>query len=210
MPAVGTTLPAFDSVMEQVAAAERAEGWLSACEDAGRFLVPCRELVVSLAHWLGSLGKGPVLEVCAGRGELAESLRAAGVRVVATDVEAAEESTGGVERMAAEEALRRYRPRVVLGSFVPVDAGIDRLVMEFPSVRHYVVLGARLGGLLGSALLWQAAGWTARPLDAVARWMITRHDVWIDRQTILRHGEAWLFSKDDRSAMDQRQGSASV
>ena len=206
MAAVKTALPTFDSVVGRIAAAERGQGWLSVCEDAGRFLVPCRELIASLAERLAPLDKspldksplddGPVLEVCAGRGELAQSLRAAGVRINATDVESPHGTAGFVERMPADEALRQFRPALVLGSFVPVDSGIDRMVMSFPSVRHYVALGARIGGLFGSASLWEEAGWTARPLDAVTRWLLTRHDVWIDRRRILRHGEAWLFSRN--------------
>lgn len=195
MPALQTVLPTYESLLDEIGAAERGEGWLGVCEQAGRFLVPCGELIASLAQRLGPLDDSPVLEVSAGRGELAESLRAAGVRMVATDVELPEGFTGPVERRSAEQALEQYRPALVLGSFVPVDSGIDRMVMSFPSVRHYVVLGARIGGLFGSASLWEEAGWTARPLDAVTQWMITRHDVWIDRRTILRHGEAWHLVK---------------
>lgn len=205
MPAVKAVLPTYKSLLDEIAAAERGEGWLSVCEDAGRFLAPSRELIGSLADCLGSLKDGPVLEVCAGRGELAEALQAAGVRIHATDVELPDGAAGGVERISADEALRRHRPTLVLGSFVPVDSGIDRMVMSFPSVRHYVVLGARIGGLFGSATLWEEAGWTARPLDAVTPWIFTRHDVWIDRRRIIRHGEAWLFSRNT----DHRRGNAS-
>ncbi len=206
MPAVKAVLPTCESLLDEIGTAERGEGWPCACEQLGRFLVPCRELIASLADQLGSLEDGPALEVCAGRGELAALLRAAGVRVHSTDVEVPDGAAEFVERMAADEALEQYRPAVVLGSFVPIDSGIDAMVMSFPSVRHYVVLGARIGGLFGSATLWEEAGWTARPLDAVTQWMITRHDVWIDGRTILRHGEAWLFSRKT----DHRRGSASV
>ena len=178
-----------------MAAAEAGDGWLSACEATGRFLAPCRELVDALAEHLRSLAAGPVLEVCAGGGGLAAALRRSGVAVEATD---ADPPPGApVQRATALEALRRYRRKVVLGSFVPVDAGVDEAVLGFPSVRHYVVLGSRLGGELGSAALWNSAGWSAWPLKQVARWMLTRHDVWIgpSHGQILRHGEAWHFAR---------------
>jgi hypothetical protein len=181
----------FESQLEKIAAAERSDGWLSLCERDGRFLIPTEQFVQALTRFLRRLNAGLVLEVCAGRGELAQALRSAGADVVATD---ADPPAGApVVRASAPEALRRYRPVVVLGCFVPIDAGVDERVMGFPSVRHYVVLGARLGGLFGSRALWQAPGWTAEPLEGVARWMLTRHDVWLSTpgELILRFGEAW-------------------
>ncbi len=137
----------------------------------------------------------PVLEVCAGNGKLAEALATENVKVIATDYEP---SGGGVQRATAEQALRRYSPAVVIGSFVPVDSGVDEAVMAFPSVQHYMVLGARLGGEFGSRALRQACGWRTEPLENVTRWMITRHDVWLGlaERPILRHGEAWLLSRN--------------
>lgn len=183
-------LPTFDQGVDSTAAAERGDGWLAECEAADRFLVPTCELIEALARFLRPLG-GPVLEVAAGRGELAEALRDAGVEVLATDADSSPGSP--VERRSASDALRHYRPRVVLGSFVPIDAGVDEAVLACPTVEHYVVLGARIGGLFGSPALWRNGGWTAAPAEDVARWMLTRHDVWLGRpgQPLLQHGEAW-------------------
>jgi hypothetical protein len=188
-------LPTFESRLAEIAAAERGDGWLSVCERDGRFLVPTQELVAVLTRRLRPLRDGPILEVCAGRGELAEALRLADVCVIPTDADPPDGSR--VVRASAEEALRRYRPAVVLGSFVPIDAGVDERVMRFPTVQDYVVLGARIGGLFGSAPLWRSEGWVAEPIHEVARWMLTRHDVWTgkSRQRILRHGEAWHFRR---------------
>jgi len=196
------TLPTFASLCDRAAAAETRDGWLCACEDAGRFLALSRELVARLADWLRALSAGPVLEVCSGSGELSEALRAAGVSVVATD--AAAPAGSGVRHMPAHEALARYRPDVVLGCFVPGDALVDEAVLRFPGVEHYVVLGARIGGVLGSAALWRHPRWTARPLAHVARWMLTRHDVWIgdSDNRILQHGEAWHFRRAGSSRGD--------
>ncbi|NLX97211.1 MAG: hypothetical protein GXY83_13640 [Rhodopirellula sp.] len=191
----GNTLPTFDERLAELAAAERADGWLVACEEAGRFLVPCKELIAALRDVSRSLQAERILEICSGSGELAASLAATGLAVVATD--SAPVSNSAVERIEAGEALRRYQPSVVLGSFVPVDAGVDEAVLAFPSVKHYVLLGARLGGMFGSPALWRTPGWTAAPLENVTRRMLTRHDVWLGRpeQPLLRHGEAWLVSR---------------
>jgi len=195
MRAILDRLPTFESGLDEIAAAGRRDGWLCACLDADRFLLPCRELVAALAELLTSLAAGPVLEVCAGGGELSESLRAAGADSTPTDLFPPQGAP--VERLSAQEALCRYRPSVVLGSFIPLDSGVDRLVLGFPSVHHYVVLGGRIGGQLGSAALWENSAWAARPLDQITPWMLTRHDVWVDKQTVLRHGEAWYFRRRD-------------
>jgi hypothetical protein len=229
-------LPRYRARLWEIAAAEAGEGWLCACAEAGRFLLPSRQLVASLAELLCRLRQPPdnssplapreesssrrsvtstlgdtgivpvsadhppdasaawtVLEVCAGRGELAGALSAAGVPVVAADADPPPGSP--VVRATAAAALRRWRPAVVLGCFVPVDAGVDDAVLACPSVRHYVVLGARLGGCLGSPALWQNLHWAAEPLPGISRWMLTRHDVWLGarEKAILRHGEAWHF-----------------
>ncbi len=186
-------LPTFEFVLDEMIAAEGREGWLCASEDAGRFLSPCRELVESLVETLDALGDGPVLEVAAGSGELVAALQSAGATMIATDIDPPTGS--GVSREPARDALRRHRPTVVLGSFVPVDSDLDRLVMSFPTVRHYLVLGARIGGFLGSDELWHNSAWTSTPLETVTPWMLTRHDVWIDNRRTLRHGEAWHFSR---------------
>ncbi len=193
-PAVA--LPTFESQLPEIAGAERGGGWLSLCEKDGQFLVLTRELATALARLLRPLGEGPILEVCAGRGELAQALRPMDVQVVPTDKGPPDGSR--VIRASAEEALGRYHPKVVLGSFVPIDAGVDELVMSFSSVRHYVVLGARIGGLFGCAALWRNPGWTSRPLPEVTRRMLTRHDVWIGKpqQPIVQHGEAWHFRRN--------------
>jgi hypothetical protein len=193
------TSPCFAQWRERLIAAEQGPGWLDECDDAGRFLAVSQELVDTLARALRRFaGSGPVLEVCAGSGELARSLVALGVRLQATDAEPSQGAA--VLRLSARAALHRFRPAVVLGVFVPHDAGVDEAVLACPTVRHYVVVNARLGGTLGSPALWATPGWRFEPLDDVRRCVLTRHDVWLgpahpQNGDILRHGEAWHFTR---------------
>lgn len=216
----GEFAPCFAQWQKSVVAAEQGEGWLAECTDAGRYLAVSQELVDALASVLRRLaGDDPVLEICAGNGELARALVSSGVDVEATDLEA---SAGtGVRSMPADTALRHFQPKVVLGSFVPFDSGADEAVLACPSVQYYVVLNARIGGLLGAAALWQASGWKAEPLTSIGPWMLTRHDVWLGplepseeaawsdwrssptpsaSGSLLQHGEAWLFARDSSTA----------
>ncbi len=192
----GPELPSYDDVLAEFVAVERGEGWLARCADRRHYVALNHEFVRTLAKSLRAFGAGPVLEVCSGDGALAASLRGSGVDVIATDSTPSARPAGPVERLTAAEALATYRPRVVLGGFVPVDAGVDDLVLNAPSVVEYVVLNARLWGEFGTAGLWTRAGWTAIPLEQVSIWMISRHDVWLgDDVAPLRRGEAWRFSR---------------
>ena len=186
-------LPSRAGVLDELARAERAEGWMARCADAGRYVALNRAFVDALAEALRPLvdGGAHVLEVCAGDGALAAALRRRGVAVVATDIDPPSNSVS-VERLTAAEALSRYDPTVVLGSFVPFDAGVDRQILDHPRVRDYVVLNARLAGAFGADCLWTRTGWGRRRLSAVTASVVSRHDVWLgDEQPVRRLGEAW-------------------
>ncbi len=184
---------------ERLIAAEQSTGWFDECDDAGRFLAVSRELVDALALALRRFtGSDPVLEVCAGSGELAGPLAALGVCLQATDAEPPAGSE--VLRMSAQAAIRHFQPAVILGVFVPHDAGVDEAILACPAVQHYVIVNARIGGALGSASLWNTPGWKSEPLDDVRRWVITRHDVWLGHSgrnngDVLQHGEVWHFAR---------------
>ena len=176
-----------------MAAAEQKEGWLAACEQQGVYLVLTRRMVAELAGALKELSNGTVLEVCAGAGRLASALSSCGLEMVATDV-----SPQGPEvlPLSAREALLRFRPAVMLGSFVPFDAGVDEEILNSSSAKHYVVLNARIGGRLGSPALWNHPEWTCERLPSIERPMICRHDVWLDcERGVKQHGEAWHFRR---------------
>ncbi len=111
--------------------------------------------------------------------------------------------------MSAPAALCHFRPAVVLGVFVPHDAGVDEAVLACPSVQHYVIVNARIGGAIGSPSLWNTPGWKSKPLDEVRRWMITRHDVWLghpgqENGDILQHGEVWHLGRTLSGLQNQR------
>jgi hypothetical protein len=189
-------VPSHEQVLAELAETEMAEGWLARCEDAGQYVALNAPFVRTLAGVLQALGAAPVLEVCAGDGSLAAALRYSGVEVIATDVQPPTHALTSVEPISADEALRRYRPRVVLGSFVPVDADVDQRVLDSPEVWEYVVLNARLGGEFGAPCLWTHGGWTRTPLGKVKEWMVSRHDVWLGPGVPpLSHSEAWRFSR---------------
>jgi len=201
--------PCFARCRKLFIAAEQNNGWLEQCADSGRFLAINRELVDTLALTLRQLaGNSLILEVCAGSGILSHLLAARDVHIQATDVNPPQGSK--TLSMSAQEALHRFKPSVVLGIFVPHDGGVDEAVLTCPWVQHYVIINARIGGALGSPLLWRAPDWKHEPLDNISRWLITRHDVWLgcdnmDSDAILQHGEAWHLTRTTLSPTAQER-----
>ena len=105
----------------------------------------------------GSSGELPLcLEVGAGCGALAHHLAArlhGWARVVATDngrePAAAATNVERVERVDAEEALRRHAPQLVLCSWHPSGLDWTREMRSAPSVIEYVLLGEADGSTCG-------------------------------------------------------------
>ena len=193
--------PTHDQVLAELAAAERGEGWLAACEQAGRHLVVTRELADALARFVSALGPGPVVEVCAGRGELAAALQERGMDVATSDANPPAGSQ--TLRLDAAAALATFQPRTVIGGFVPADGNVDEAVLAAPSVQQYLVISARQNGQVGSPRLWSARGWRPVPLPDVTRLLVTRHDVWLgDGRGVLRRGEAWLLQRSQGAQGD--------
>jgi len=74
------------------------------------------EYIVEVGSLIKSLGvKGPILEICAGKGALSKQLRAFGIDIVATDLKGSE----GVEEVGHRDALKKHKPELVVGSWVP-------------------------------------------------------------------------------------------
>jgi len=188
-------LPSFEIQTQFIVKAEQSEGWFCKCEREERYLTLSNELIAELVSFLRTLCQNNIMEICAGSGELASALRAAGVGITATDIDPSADNSH-VFRASATEALSRYRPNIALGCFVPFDSGADETVMACPDVQHYIVMNARIGGQLGSDLLWNHPLWKAEYLGQLTKWMITRHDVWVGGMDhIVKRGEAWCFHR---------------
>lgn len=195
-------LPSYDDVLSRVAVAEHGSGWLAQCDETGQYVALNRQFVDALASVLLSINPNGsrVLEVCAGGGALASALRSRGVDMIATDVNppiGAQE----VVSLSTAIALKAYRPSVVLGSFVPVDARVHEAVLGNDTVQAYVVLGAQTGHEYGTGLPRLPAGWVCRPLPLVTSYFVCRHDVWLgNKRPLLKKGLASLLIRESTAA----------
>ena len=142
-----------------------------------------REFVEALAARLRASGGAPVLEVGAGRGDLARALRGRGAPVIATDEGAWLDGRrrwprglpADVEPLDYRAALERHRPAVVLCSWLPQGEDWTPAFRACPSVREYILIGEEPGGSTGTRASFDAPPpWRRTALDDVARAGITR------------------------------------
>lgn len=175
---------------------ERREGWLAWCEHNGIFVAHSRELVGELVKVLSSLPQ-PVIEIASGSGDFAAAFAEAGIDIIATDVG---REGGNVLRLDAESALRNLAPATVLTSFAPIDADIERKILDWPSVRNYLYIGPLINERPGPEALWQHRGWEARDLPRVERYLISRLDFLSDftGSTHRKRAGAVMLEREDR------------
>lgn len=86
------------------------------------------------------------LEIAAGDGTLSSFLTAAGVDIVPTDDYSWQHEvkySAGVEKLDAQEALKKYAPEVVICSWPPAGNSFEQQVFRSKSVQLYVVIGSR-------------------------------------------------------------------
>ena len=132
----------------------RAFRWLWPLVTQKRLLMPLvnpkgiyafysKELLAALARLIADR---PALEIAAGDGCLSRSLRVAGVTISATDDHSWSRSIDypdDVEKLDAERALARYRPRVVLCSYPPPKNTFEAVVLASDFVESYMVITTR-------------------------------------------------------------------
>jgi hypothetical protein len=176
--------------MEQ---AELSDSWLNWCRDRGVFVACAEELVTALAN---ALRNSPplILEVGAGSAQLAHELQRQNVAITPADPMSTNTS---VIPLDARKALSIYRPATVFSSFLPVDAGIEKEILQCPSVQRYLYIGPKIMGRTGPESLWRSSGWEAREVPEIDRCLISRLDVLPDfsRRTHQRGAGAILLQR---------------
>ena len=158
-----------------------------------------REFVDALAVVIAAAAGGLVVEVGAGRGDLARWLGERGPPIVATDDGSLLDGRlrwprglpAGVEPLGYAEALARYRPAFVLCSWMPLGEDWTPAFRACPSVRDYLLIGEGPGGCTGTPASFAAPpGWRGAFLPAVSRLGLTRN---ADRAFST---SVYLFSRD--------------
>ncbi len=112
-------------------------------EAKGIYCFYSKSLIQSLAALIGARD---CLEIAAGDGTLSRFLAAAGVNITASDDYSWQRAVNypdAVLRLDAAQALKRFKPAVVICSWPPANNGFERQVFATPGVDLYIVIGSR-------------------------------------------------------------------
>ena len=110
---------------------------------------------------------------------------------------------GLVERLSHEEALRKYKPKVVIGAWIPNNPKIGFDVLDFPSVNYFIDIGQLVGGAT-----WQREevenrrDWKQIDLEKLNRYSICHMSYyisWPPDTNIFRHSYVSLFRRKMQS-----------
>jgi hypothetical protein len=116
--------------------------WFDFCEECGVHNVYNTEFIDKLTTLIKDLNSPPPIEICAGNGKLSYQLRKNGIDIIATDDNSEGLSNGGlVEKLPAQKALEKYKPRIVVAAWIPYQARIGFDVLDSPSVEHFIDIG---------------------------------------------------------------------
>lgn len=139
--------------------------------------------------------KSTILEVCAGDGMLSKHLTDNNIKIVATDdcSWASVIQGDNVERYDAIKAIEKFKPELVIASWIPFQHSIDYQIL-LTKVKHFIFIGETHGGCCGSDYIWdnyKNAGYTMTELDDVDRYNLCR----TDDKFHIGHSHTVLFSK---------------
>lgn len=181
-------LPRFAELEELVTNPHALSGFLDWCQRTRRFALWTQEAVEALAEHLR--GRERVVEIGAGRGDLAWHLSVLGVPVTATDFGAASlavftlaeyrdipvEIWENVRQLHYRAALAQLRPDCVLCSWMPPDEDWTPDLRASPDLAE-MVLFWELRGTTGGRSAFQAnPGWRPRDLVGVDEYLVGRTD----------------------------------
>jgi len=176
--------------------------WHTVCVRHHIFQLWNKEYIDILAKEIKLLiGEEPALEVAAGDGMLSHWLREHGVDIKATDAMSGQwdwdlhPSRSKVEKLDAIEAIRKYKPRLVVVSWIELGSTLDIKILE-ENPEFVIIIGERRGGCTGSREFWEVyekKGYTLEYFDEVDKFNICRSDSAIPGFGMRRHSETALF-----------------
>ncbi len=157
--------------------------WMTFCSYNSLYHVPTAEFVDQLASEISNLGHDPAVEVCAGDGKLSyhlSHLSERGINIRATDDYSwknPRRQRSLVQNFSCNEALKTYKPRIVIASWIPSTKpyiGLD--ILQFPSVEHFINIQDYKGLVLNPGEMSTRLGFRQRRLHTVERYGVCMAD----------------------------------
>ncbi len=171
-----------------------------------RFQFWNKEYISELACEIRKLvGDRLVLEVCAGDGLLTKWLKEEGINIIATDNFQWEiPILFPVERIDAIAAARRYKPYLIIASWIECDTDLDVQLLN-ENCDCLIIIGEGEGGCTGSEGFWKKyeEKYTLRYAEIADKFNLCRTDysfAMFDGDNIMRHSSTVILErkKDER------------
>ncbi|TAK25396.1 MAG: hypothetical protein EPO26_03225 [Chloroflexota bacterium] len=202
-------LPSFAELAEIVTNPHALSGFHDWCQRTRRFTLWTREAIDELATYLRERGFTRVVEIGAGRGDLAWYLSGAGVDVVATDagprmLEAFTlpqyrslpvEMWENVRWLDWRAALSSLDPDCVLCSWMPPDEDWTPGLRSAESVKEFVLFWELRGTTGGKSAFQRRTEWLARDIVTVEDWLIGRTDEGVVGFGVTQYTKATAFRR---------------
>ncbi len=207
----GRALPPFADLEEIVTNPHAIAAFHDWCQRERRFAIWTIEAVDRLAEYLLSRRFRLVLEVGAGRGDLAWHLASRGVQVVATD--AGPEALRGftlpeyravpvemwenVRTIDYRAALAAFQPDCVLCAWMPPHEDWTVDLRAQAGLQEFILFWELRGTTGGQSAFRAQAGWRARDLVDVEEFLIGRTDEGIPSTGLIQYTRATAFTRVD-------------
>ena len=169
----------------------------------GVFTILTQEFVTELYKELmrRRLAGLPILEICAGKGLLSHHLRKLGVELIAIDDYSTDmpRNKEVVERLSHRQALEKYSPRVVLGSWLPMQSQIGDDVLNSPTVDYFILIGEYPGGATWLRSSYQHSDFKVYHLANVSKYALGTSDYFHLKEgkwKLTRHTDVRLFKRN--------------
>lgn len=172
---------------EALALLRNRDEWNRLCEDEEQpiFQFLNKEFVDALAQYLKERkrilkSRKEIFEVGAGNGLLSEELRKRKINIVATDGGSAKiKPIAPVQILDYREAIRRFRPNIVLCSWMPFQEDWTPMFRRFKFVQEYILIGeAHHSGCSGTDKTWEHhPGFSQMLLEEISKWSLCRSDL---------------------------------
>ena len=202
-------LPSFAELEAIVTNPHTIAGFHDWCQRTRRFAVWSRESIDTLAEYLRHERFERIVEVGAGRGDLAWHLARAGIDVIATDAgpstlagftlneyrSIAVEMWENVRQLTVNVALEKLRPDCVLCSWMPPHDDWTYAFRAGAGIRSYVLFWELRGTTGGKSAFMKHEGWATRNLIDVEDVLIGRTDQGMPNIGVTQYTRVTAFSR---------------
>lgn len=204
-------LPTFVELEEIVTNPHALAGFHDWCQRTRRFTLWTQEAIANLASYLRERDCRRIVEVGAGRGDLAWHLEQLGTVILATDLGEASlrgftvegyrdlpvEMWENVLPMDWRVALERLRPDCLLCSWMPPEEDWTPRFRVAPQLREYVLFWELRGTTGGASAFRPNPGWSAVDLVDVEPYLIGRTDEGMPTAGLTQYTRATAFRRAD-------------